>query len=404
MTSTSIHSKSTGVRVNRSSHKFSIPEEPINTSLMEYMNRFKKLHGDTSLINDEEHSVSIVDYIVIDDGKNFQIIPEDQAIKLIFLCIAIVKRVIERDISCLYMRKFATSKLDRQIWRPNDYQLLMLIKQLVQQFDNYQIDDYANEHLTCVMEAFNILKPHLADLNLCWNQPNTFIQTIDGLETTIADLLNQFCSKLYELSHSTDFKEAIRARTRRSISHFERGKAYINQLRSENKNLVIVRVDLSLPKGKKQISLDEIKIAFESFLQALRRKSSLDMKGYIWKLEYGAKKSFHYHCLFFLDARKHSFDIKLAQMIGEIWSQKINGQNCYFNCHTDEYTKHLKCKVLGKVASSDDEKYDVLINVMLRYFCKSDQFIVHKSIMNKKTFDTGRTSSVRKHLGRPVTI
>lgn len=392
------------IRPNAYKRGFIKAEEPINTSFMQEMERFKKRHGDTSLISDDEHSTCMLDYMIVDDENDPHFLNEDQSIKLIFLCIEIVERINKHDITCLYIKKPITSKLDRQVWQENDSQLLTLIKQLTQHFENYKVDDYTNEHFNCVIEAFDILKPHLMDLSIYWNQPNTFIHSLDGSVITIAGLLNQFCKKLYEQSHSTDFKEAIRARTRRSISHFERGKAYITQLRSENKNLVIVRIDLSLPKEQKSIGIDELKEVFASFLQKLRRKSSLHIKGYIWKLEYGVEKSFHYHCIFFLNAREHTFDIKLAQMIGEIWSSKIGGQNCYFNCHTDQYSKRFKCKVLGKIASNDDEKYDVLINVVLRYFCKTDQFIVHKSIMNKKTFDTGRTLSIRKHLGRPVTV
>ena len=147
-----------------------------------------------------------------------------------------------------------------------------------------------------------------------------------------------------------------------------------------------------------------MKSCFDRFTQKMRRSRLLKLNGYIWKLEYGFAKSFHYHLIIFLCGRKHSHDIKLAQMIGEMWDKTIGGKNCYFNCHSTKHLKHYKDIVVGRLERNDHTKYDRLLNVVVRYFCKKDQFIVHKSILNKKTFDTGRTRSTRKKLGRPVKI
>ena len=87
-------------------------------------------------------------------------------------------------------------------------------------------------------------------------------------------------------------------------------------------------------------------------------------------------------------------------MLGDIWDQIIEGKHCYFNCNHPKYLKRYQQPITGRLEPNDTEKYDLLLNQVIRYFCKKDQFIVHKSIANKKRFETARLPYVKKRLGR----
>ncbi|MBD1219748.1 inovirus-type Gp2 protein [Acinetobacter seifertii] len=260
--------------------------------------------------------------------------------------------------------------------------------------------DYKSEHYNCVIDAVSKFWSYRFDLINLWNAPSAKITIQDESgnfkQVTIAEILNQMNFEVYKNIHGSVFKEAIRIRVRRASNHFKSAEKYLSELRSDHGRLVVIRLDLCLPPELKNIDVPELKHNFDRFTQKMRRSRLLKLNGYIWKLEYGFAKSFHYHLIIFLCGRKHSHDIKLAQMIGEMWDKTIGGKNCYFNCHSTKYLKHYKDIVVGRLERNDHIKFDRLLNVVIRYFCKKDQFIVHKSIVNKKTFDTGRTRSAQK--------
>lgn len=253
------------------------------------------------------------------------------------------------------------------------------------------------------MEAALPLMPHLDEISIGFKHPSTVIALQNSTMTTIAKMMNEFVQKLFELCHGTKFLSACNERRKRSKLNFKTASEYINKLPRYFGRLLVIRIDLHLPQDNKEMQVDELKRRFGTFLQKIRRKRSLNLKGYIWKLEYGFHQSFHYHCIFFLDGRKHAQDIKLAQMLGDIWDQIIEGKHCYFNCNHPKYLKRYQQPITGRLEPNDTEKYDLLLNQVIRYFCKKDQFIVHKSIANKKRFETARLPYVKKRLGRPRT-
>ena len=81
---------------------------------------------------------------------------------------------------------------------------------------------------------------------------------------------------------------------------------------------------------------------FQQFKNNWRGKSTLfaNLKGYIWKLEWGPGKGIHYHLIFFFDGSQVLKDAYLAQQIGKYWTEVITkGSGLYWNCNAskDQY-------------------------------------------------------------------
>lgn len=382
-------------------------KRPNIVSLDDDLDIFEANHGNASNVLDKHHTLTLADSLFTHDQEKRSplVLPEDKHMLLHFFCYWITQRVSSHDECFLYTKH--ESSLSSQRFIVTDSILLSHYKQIFMSEDISE-GDYKSEHYNCVMEAVNKFWPYQFDLINLWNAPSAKIALQDEngcfKQVTVADILNQINFDVYKNINGPVFKEAIRIRVRRAANHFESAKKYLSELRQDNGRLVVIRLDLCLSPELKNIDVPELKSYFDRFTQKMRRSRLLKLNGYIWKLEYGFAKSFHYHLIIFLCGRKHSHDIKLAQMIGEMWDKTIGGKNCYFNCHSTKHLKHYKDIVVGRLERNDHTKYDRLLNVVVRYFCKKDQFIVHKSILNKKTFDTGRTRSTRKKLGRPVKI
>lgn len=285
-------------------------------------------------------------------------------------------------------------------WVVNDRIALGLLKQIITDFEYLDSTQYSCIHMNYVRTTLLKLKTIFLDLCIHWNTPETLITVNNGEKQSLAQVLNAVFNELNEVRQSRMFKEAIRSHVRLSEKSFKTIQKYVTALRNANESLNMVCVDLI---GDSKIGLDDANKIFRLFKHALRRTKRLDIKGYIWKLERSFDGNFYYHCIFFLKADKSMDTSELAKNILQIWSEKIDSYRCNFNLPASGQLSHFKDLTVGHIDSSDDYTYEQLFN-LIRYHCKKDQFIVHKSMSGELTFATGRSHSIRQHLGRRASI
>ncbi|MEG2603107.1 MAG: hypothetical protein RSA23_09530, partial [Carnobacterium sp.] len=197
------------------------------------------------------------------------------------------------------------------------------------------------------------------------------------------------------------FKTSIKQNTRGAEGRIKSAQKYLLTLRNENPSLIVICADLIVDSKVNEGNIDESNNVFDLFKRALGRTKRLSMKGFIWKLERGFDNNFYYHCIFFLEANKDMTTPQMAELVIELWNKKLRDQG-YIPLLSSQLT-HFKDLAVGHVDSSDDYTYEQLFN-LIRYHCKKDQFIVHKSMSGELTFATGRSHSIRQHLGRRASI
>lgn len=186
---------------------------------------------------------------------------------------------------------------------------------------------------------------------------------------------------------------------------------------SANPKICVIRLDLYYDTTKYKVNcfdklsrernLDDIKLDFQNFLNYIREKFSKKISEktsekfwYIWKLEFGIDRGYHYHCIIFLDGQKHQQDINLAIEMGEQWKRVItNNRGNYFNCnaHKEKYS-HIGIGNMTKY----DEKYKNLKNYVLPYLIKGKDFLLRDKD-RKVDLVTEEMKNCRKieHSGKP---
>lgn len=359
---------------------------------------------DISDAPDDYHTASLSDELIQYDAVSSTHIikPVCKSIQQVFHCIHAVEYTISHDASCIYTARSILTTLPNR-WISNSDDQLYRLQQLIEHKNEIKtvLDDYDCEHLRCVLRALQEIE-HLPELITRFNTPQDIIQVIksDGTHEYIivAEVVNRFQAGIHKQCTSREFKEAQRERNRRAQRNYTTGKQYLDTLLKQHSRLLVIRLDLHQPK--RPITVAEFKHFHGVFLQKLRRRKKIKLLGYIWKLEYGIHTQFHYHFIFFLDGREHARDILLGQMMGEIWNQVVGANNSYFNCNDPKYQKRFSTSAVGRLERNDPIKYNALLKV-IRYFCKKDQFNIHRNCMGTKTFDTGRPFSVKLHMGRP---
>lgn len=241
-----------------------------------------------------------------------------------------------------------------------------------------------------------------------------------------------------------DFKKANKAfhRTNRNL------KRYVSGLIEYKANLLVIRLDLgynkdyfdrnraslyeNLPasaelipseisddtdKPKEQLTFHEYRLEAEktqlqSDLQSMKEyrakffraiKNKYAVEGFIWKLEYGADKSFHYHCLILLNGDKHREDIIIAKDMGEIWKKLTidadskTTKGIYWNCNANK--ENYRYLALGHLNASDTTMKNNLFKYVLSYLAKTDYYLKMAKTADR-TIGMG-SDKVKVKSGRP---
>ncbi|SFG24381.1 YagK/YfjJ domain-containing protein [Neptunomonas qingdaonensis] len=166
--------------------------------------------------------------------------------------------------------------------------------------------------------------------------------------------------------------------------------SYIDKLFEKRSRLLVVRVDLSYKRkyndamkksilNNKDVGLEadefeKVKSDMERLLRNRRNNTIFNgLLGYIWKLEYGVLRRYHFHVLFFFNSSTRCRDATIGENIGEYWSNEITeGRGAYFNVNGS--SSHYQNDARGQVHCTDGNARNGLRHIA-SYFSKADYFM-----------------------------
>lgn len=217
--------------------------------------------------------------------------------------------------------------------------------------------------------------------------------------------LTDLATRIKEKTKKGEFRVALNNHRRSSNKNTRESIKYIRSLLSNHSRILALRIDLGYQrsiraKHKNSKILEIAKTQRSEMFKHLKSHFKSSLLGYIWKLEYGLEKGYHYHVMLFLDGSQKRQDVTIAKIIGEHWNNKITkGEGNYFNCNAQKetYGKYLG---IGMISHADHEKIRNLEKAAT-YLSKADYYA---SLITKggRTFGKGNMPSERyKPLGRP---
>jgi hypothetical protein len=124
--------------------------------------------------------------------------------------------------------------------------------------------------------------------------------------------------------------------------------------------------------------------------------------GFIWKLEYGIQKGYHYHFIFFMDGNIYKQDTYFADLLGKLWKNITQNKGAYHSCNHDKafYQK----LAIGTLVHNDQEKIDALDQLVVNYLTKTSQFIIEKVKSNNGLLAIALASLKEAMLEDPVSF
>jgi hypothetical protein len=263
-------------------------------------------------------------------------------------------------------------------------------------YDLYSIKQLFNKHK---------LSPYFA--LFASKVTDTKISRHDLAEDTVA-WFNTWIDEIREAGRENGFAKVIDDQERAMRKNAASLLKYIRNLHEMFAKLVVVRVDLGYSKEYREMSavsgLDPslVKGNFKLLLKYLRRRFPT-LAGYVWKLEYGALKSYHYHLMLLFNGHEVREDVTLGQLVGDHWVGEITeGNGTYWNCNAkkDVYAK-LGLLGIGTIRYCDTELRANLEKAAL-YLAKVDYYVRLNSPGVGRTFGKGgRNIQVGVRRGRP---
>lgn len=227
---------------------------------------------------------------------------------------------------------------------------------------------------------------------------------LTGLSAPEATTINDALRRFRDEAQSTAHKRQLRNFQRAASKNLKGALDYVDHLFEHHARLLVVRVDLSWRKDvvkNKTISTDMVRLYRQRLFKRVQSHPLFQhCLGYIWKLEYGQYKGFHYHTCFFFDGSKVRGDVILARRIGESWKNEVtDSHGLYFNCNAIAST--YARSGIGDIHHTDQTKRAALQKA-IAYIAKVDTAVRLSLPQGARTFGRGECILRKKETrGRP---
>lgn len=209
------------------------------------------------------------------------------------------------------------------------------------------------------------------------------------LLTELKYVLDDFMSELMSPHHQKRLRNLRRSEKRNSASI----KSYVDELFAKHAKLLVVRVDFHF---RDSVTIEEAQEERDWYLHSVKREYK-SLVGYIWKLEYGKSREYHYHIAFFFNGNQVQNDIRLGRLLGDHWRA-----GSYHNCNADKrkYDEWGTCGI-GEVYWNDSSKRQRLLDNALSYLFKMDEKLLATMFERSRSIGKMEVPSRKSTGGRP---
>ncbi|MFM4814894.1 YagK/YfjJ domain-containing protein [Aeromonas dhakensis] len=226
-------------------------------------------------------------------------------------------------------------------------------------------------------------------------------ENADGFANDLMDTIDDFIKRLRSPKHQLRLRNLRRSESRNQESI----QMYVDSLFEHYAKLLVVRIDTYYSSEvTRDISFAQAIEDRDRYLRRVKYKFD-DLVGYVWKLEHGERKRFHFHLAFFFNGAKVQNDIPLGMKLGELWKDMDRQPRWYHNCNADRAKyEQWKSYGIGMVHYSDVDKRHHLLHSALNYLHKFDEELLVLMPVRMNSMGKMQLPKLRGTGGRPRLI
>lgn len=214
----------------------------------------------------------------------------------------------------------------------------------------------------------------------------------------VVDAVDKFVSVVMSVAGNAVFRRRVRDSERCAKNNGAGMNELVDSIFSKHSRVLVLRVDFgySLPYMHSLAGVvcsERVRRDMAAFIKDLNKGVlKAGLLGYLWKLEFGPIKQFHYHCMFFLSGSKFQKDIVIATKLGERWRNVVTGgDGVYFNCNVEK--EKYPYPALGMKLRSDPQGI-IAVKKAAEYLVKLDWVARPNLPPGRRTF--GRSQAPKR--------
>lgn len=229
-----------------------------------------------------------------------------------------------------------------------------------------------------------------------WDEGLLSLACTDSCSRKVAvEAVDKFVSVVMSLAGNSVFRRRVRDYERCAKNNSVGMNELVDSIFNKHSKVLVLRVDFGYSLRYMHslagvVCSERVRRDMASFIKDLNKGVlKRGLLGYMWKLEFGPVKQFHYHCMFFLNGSKFQQDIVIAKKLGEHWKNSVTkGDGVYFNCNVDKDA--YPYPALGEKLRSDPEGI-IAVKKAAEYLVKLDWLARPNLPSGRRTF--GRTQA-----------
>ena len=212
--------------------------------------------------------------------------------------------------------------------------------------------------------------------------------------TYVTDILNGFVEAIHGKVRTEKVDREVKDHRRSSDKNFREYKKYLRKVLGPPGSSIVERYDFAYVKPDgwplipPELAYETVKGHRDQLIKFLSTKlPKASLRGYIWKLEYSAAKSFQHH--FLLVFARDSPDIQnMYHIVKQHWEEALTGsQGIAYNCR-DYYISYKSAGIGANPPDEYGEMPLVLRNALL-YLTKPEYLVKFKPPGNGRTLGRG---------------